>query len=281
MKPYLTSIIYLFLFLIFFSLWGFYWAVRPIRITSSITPKDFGVKYESISFKTSDNILIKGWFIPSPLPHAKTIILLHGYPADKGNILPSRLFLYHNYNLLFIDFRYFGESGGHYSSVGKNEVLDLLAAIRYLHSRGINEVGVWGFSLGGAVALMAAEQTPEIKAIIAESSYASLNQMVYEYYRIPLLRYPLGQLTRLWAWIFLQEDIATVSPADSAKKLRIPILLIHSKSDNVISFQNALLLQQALKNNNKTEIIFNEGLSHGEPFNDYEKTIKRFFDNNL
>lgn len=281
MKPYIITIIYVCLFLVIFSLFGFYWAIRPIRITSSITPKDYGVDYENIAFRTSDNKLIKGWFIPSKNPHAKTIILLHGYPADKGNILPSRLFLHHSYNLLFLDFRYFGESEGYYSTAGKNEILDVLAAIKYLHSRGINSVGIWGFSVGGAVALMTAEKAPEVKAVVAESSYARMDWMAYEYYRIPLLRYPLGMLTRFWAWLFLHEDILSVSPANSAAKLKIPVLLIHSESDNVIPFKHALLLKEAFKDNKTALAIFNQGLSHGESFANYEITVKSFFDKNL
>jgi pimeloyl-ACP methyl ester carboxylesterase len=203
MKLLLNILAALVVFLIAFSLWGFYWAIRPLRITSSITPTTFGVAYENISFRTKDHVLLKGWYIPSPNPRAKTIILLHGYPADKGNILPSRMFLHSDYNLLLFDFRYFGDSEGNYSTAGKNEVLDLLAAIDYLKYRGIDKVYVWGFSLGGAVALMAAEKTSAIQSVIAESSYARLDWMAYEYYPFPLLRYPLGELTRFWAWLFL------------------------------------------------------------------------------
>lgn len=281
MKPYVITMLYVCLFLVIFSLFGFYWAIRPIKITSSLTPKDYGVDYENVSFRTSDNILIKGWFIPSKNPHAKTIILLHGYPADKGNILPSRLFLHHSYNLLFLDFRYFGESEGYYSTAGKNEILDVLAAIKYLHSRGINSVGIWGFSVGGAVALMTAEKAPEIKAVVAEASYARMDWMAYEYYRIPLLKYPLGMLTRFWAWLFLHEDILSVSPAHSAEKLKISVLLMHSENDNVIPFKHALLLKEALKNNKKSIVIFNQGLLHGESFANYENTVTSFFDKNL
>jgi uncharacterized protein len=94
-------------YIIMTSLWGFYWAIHPpFRLSSQITPAYFGLQYEDISFYTIDNVLIKGWFIKSAKPQAKTIILLHGYPADKGDILPSRLFLHNEFNLLFIDFRY-------------------------------------------------------------------------------------------------------------------------------------------------------------------------------
>lgn len=278
MKTIFNGLALLLAFSLFFSLWGFFFALRPIRMISPVTPKDFGIPYEDISIKTSDNILIRAWFIPSTNSKAKTIILLHGYPADKGNILPAMIFLHPYYNLLLFDFRYFGQSGGHYSTIGKDEVLDLEAVIKYLHSRKINEVGVWGFSLGGAVALRTAVNAPEIKAIVAESTYARLDWMAYEYYPIPLLRYPLGQLTRLWAWLFLRYDIKQVSPADAASKLKIPVLLIHSRSDNVISFKHALMLQEALKNNPNAQVHFVDKETHGEMITDHQRIIKSFFD---
>ena len=144
------------LFFLLTSLWGFYVTVRPPKLHSKITPQDLGVEFEAISFETDDNISLSGWFIPTTTENAKTIILLHGYPADKGNILPSLLFLNEQYNLLLFDFRYLGESEGSYSTIGAKETKDLQAAISYLNTRGINQVGIWGFSMGGAVALMAA-----------------------------------------------------------------------------------------------------------------------------
>ena len=267
--------------IILLSLWGFYFAIRPFRIISSITPKNFGIPYEQVSFRTKDNIVLRGWFIPSKKPHAKTIILLHGYPADKGDILSSQLFLQDTYNLFLFDFRYFGESEGHYSTIGKYEVFDLLAAIQYLQSRKIDKVGVWGFSLGGAVGLMTAPFAPEIKAIIAKSSYARLDWMAYSYYPIPLLRYVLGTLMRLWGGIFFQFDIKNISPALAAEKLTIPILLIYSKQDRVVPIHHGLLLQQALQHNPHFKMMIMEQGQHGQFIQDEEKIVREFFNRYL
>lgn len=256
-------------------------AIKPFKIESSITPEKLGVPYETIYFVTKDNVTLDGWFIKSNNPKAKTIILLHGYPADKGDIFPAMFFLHEHYNLFLFDFRYFGKSGGSYSTVGKDEVLDLQAAIAYLQTRGVNEVGVWGISMGGAVALMTAPQSPAIKAIVSESTYARLDLILRDYYRIPFLRYPLAQLTRLWAWLFLHVDIAQVSPALAAEKLQIPVLLIHSKGDTVVPFEHALLLEKSLSHNKDAQIIFVDENAHGESIKDYQTIIRKFFDESL
>lgn len=281
MKAILIILVASLAFILIMSLLGFYLAIRPFKFTSYLTPATFGVNYEPVAFRTQDGLLIRGWFIPNVKPAAKTIILLHGYPADKGNVLPGTLYLHHDFNLLYFDFRYFGESEGGYTTIGKNEVNDLLAAIHYLHRRGINEVGVWGLSLGGAVALLTAPEAPAIKAMVIESSYARLDWLAVDYYSIPLLRNVLAQFTRFWARIFLHVDLTALSPARAAEKANIPILLIHSKQDTVVPIKHAEWLQKALQKNPHATIMFTEKNKHGEPIENYQMIIKKFFKDNL
>jgi dipeptidyl aminopeptidase/acylaminoacyl peptidase len=68
-----------------------------------------------------------------------------------------------------------------------------------------------------------------------------------------------------------------ISPVSAAGKLKIPVLLIHSKTDKIVSFKHGLLLQDALSKNPKAKIIFNDN-AHGEPIVDYQKRVKKFFD---
>ena len=263
--------------LIIISLWGFYSSIRPPKIISSLTPRDLKMNYEDVSFKTADGLTLRGWYIPSAKGTQKTLILLHGYPADKGNILPALAFLHEDFNLLLFDFRYLGRSEGSYSTAGAKEVEDLLAAIQFLKSRGVKEVGVWGFSMGGAVTLMAIEKAPEIRAVISESSYASLADMTFELLPIPLLNYPIAYLVGIWAKLFLGIDVRDASPADRIRNTKIPILLIHSSADAVIPFSHARLLQQALAKNPNAEFWFHEQFAHGQLASDYRTRIKDFF----
>ncbi len=275
----LLLIVFFFLFL---SGWGFYISIRPPRILSDATPGHFRLDYEEVSFVTEDQITLRGWFIPNKQgATAKTIIALHGYPADKGNILPVVAFLSQKYNLLLFDFRYLGASGGRYSTIGADETRDLRSAVAFLKSRGIQEVGLWGFSMGAAVALMAAPKLPEVKAIVSESSYARLDLMAPALFQIPILKYPLAWLTGLWARVFLGINLKQVSPQDSVKSLNIPVLVSHSKTDQTIPFQHALLLQEALKDNPRAEFWFHEDLYHGQLAEDYQKRIGDFFAANL
>jgi dipeptidyl aminopeptidase/acylaminoacyl peptidase len=277
----LRIFVVLFAVMLVISLWGFYISIRPPKIVSSITPRTYNMQYENVSFQTADGITLRGWHVASAKETNKTLILLHGYPADKGNILPALAFLQKDFNLLLFDFRYLGESEGSYSTAGAKEVEDLLAAIRFLKSRAITEVGVWGFSMGGAVALMAIERAPEIRAVVAESSYASLSEMALEFFKVRLINYPIAYLIGLWAKLFLGIDLRDVSPAEKIRDSEIPILITHSSADAVIPFSQAKSLQQALVNNPRAEFWFSEEFAHGQLHADYQKRLETFFRTNL
>jgi uncharacterized protein len=281
----ITSILRIFVvvvaFLFLISVCGFYISIRPFKIISSITPGAYHMQYENVSFKTADGITLRGWHVPSAKETDKTLILLHGYPADKGDILPALAFLQKDFNLFLFDFRYLGESEGSYSTAGAKEVEDLLAAIRFLKTRGLTEVGVWGFSMGGAVALMAIEKAPEIRAVVAESSYASLSDMALQFFRVRLINYPIAYLIGLWAKLFLGIDLRDASPAESIRNSTIPILITHSSADAVIPFSQAKSLQQALVNNPRAEFWFSEEFVHGQLHGDYQSRLQTFFRKNL
>jgi len=267
--------------LIFASAWLFYISIRPPKMVSSITPRNLNMPYEQVSFTTADGLSLRGWFILSGKRAAKTLILLHGYPADKGNILPALAFLHADFNLLLFDFRYLGESDGSYSTAGAKEVEDLLAAIRFLKTRGIEEVGVWGFSMGGAVGLMTIDKAPEIRAVVSESSYASLTEMALQLFRVPLLNYPMAYLIGFWAKLFLGIDVRDVSPAEKVRNTTVPILITHSSTDAVIPFSQAKTLQGALINNPRAEFWFNDEFAHGQMGSDYQRRVRNFFQKHL
>jgi dipeptidyl aminopeptidase/acylaminoacyl peptidase len=277
----LRIILVLVAFLFLISVCGFYVSIRPPKIISSITPRAYNMQYENVSFKTGDGITLRGWHVPSEKQTDRTLILLHGYPADKGDILPALAFLQKDFNLLLFDFRYLGESEGSYSTAGAKEVEDLLAAIRFLKTRAITEVGVWGFSMGGAVALMAIEKAPEIRAVVAESSYASLFQMALQYFKVRLINYPIAYLIGLWAKLFLGIDLRDASPAERIRNSAIPILITHSSTDTVVPFSHAKLLQQALINNPRAEFWFNSEFAHGQLDAEYKTRLQNFFSTNL
>ncbi|MEO8402509.1 MAG: hypothetical protein ABI597_12080 [Gammaproteobacteria bacterium] len=79
----------------------------------------------------------------------------------------------------------------------------------------------------------------------------------------------------------MQIDINKISPAKLAEKINIPILLIHSRSDNFIPFYHAELLEKSLQHNPNVKTIFTHNKRHGELIENHQSIIKKFFDDNL
>ncbi len=135
----------------------------------------------SITFQSADGALLRGEFW-AQTRGAPTIVLSHGFH------LPSRFFrsvaaLEYAYgaNILLFDYRGHGESAWLPTTCGNAEVSDLGAAVAVAASQGETiggQVYIHGFSMGAAVALLLPPH-PAVAGIIADSSYARLDDMIH------------------------------------------------------------------------------------------------------
>ena len=271
--------------IIIFSFLTFLMSVKPGKWPIEFTPESFGLKYENVTFEAEDGLKLKGWLIPGNKSENKskgTIIMMHGYPTNKANVLPLSLFLLEEYNVFLFDFRSFGESEGSYTTAGYKEVLDLDAAVDYLKSRKDSKhIGAFGFSLGASVAIMG--NNKEIKAIVADSPYSNLNNMIDSMYgNFYFLKYPFIYMTKLYGKLFFGVDTKEVSPENTIRAIDAPILIIHGKKDSQIPVNESLILHNA---NKKTELWILDNADHGETYalnkEEYEKRVLEFFGRNL
>ena len=263
-----------------FSLLSFWLAVRPPRLTVGLRPSDVDLRVEAVSIQTADGLRLAGWL--APRPGAPAVILLHGYPAEKSDLLPLAAALHARFTVLLVDFRYFGESEGRVTTLGFRERDDVRRAVDLLHARGFTPVGVFGFSMGGAVGLLAAAEEPRIKAVVAYAAFADLRILGQELYAyLWVLRGPFVALLRLWARLFLGADITRPSPAEASARLGIPVFLIHSRQDDQIPFAHAERLQRALATNGGAQFAFVDRARHGELGRELERRVADFFGEHL
>jgi len=268
-------------FVILFSLLTFIMSIKPGKWPIEFTPESFKVKYENVTFESSDGLKLKAWFIPSNKSN-DTIIVMHGYPTNKADVLPFSMFLLKRFNVFLFDFRSFGESEGSYTTAGFKEVKDLDGAVKYLKSRkDVKNIGVLGFSLGGSVAIM--NKNNDVKAIVADSAYSSLNNIIEVMYKnFYFLKQPFVYLTRIYGKIFFNIDPKDISPATAIKNIDKPVLIIHGDKDRQIPVNEAHRLHNANKDS-KLWIVKNA--DHGETYalnkKEYEKRVLEFFKKNL
>jgi len=258
------------------SLMSFWLAVRPPRIAAPLRPEDFRLTVEDVTITADDGVKLAAWLVPRA--GAPAVVLLHGYPAEKADLLPIAAALAPRFTVLLVDQRYFGDSGGRATTIGFRERGDLRRAIDVLVARGHGPVGVFGFSLGGAVALLAAAEDPRIRAVAAYAPFADLKSLAYELYGwLGPLKYPFVLLLRAWARLFLGHDVTALSPERACAALAVPVLLIASRGDEQIPFAHAERLRQALGGNARAEVVFMDRGRHGELPDGFDARLAQFF----
>jgi pimeloyl-ACP methyl ester carboxylesterase len=258
------------------SLVSFWLAVRPPRMAIPLAPADVKLEVEEVTIPTDDGLRLSAWLIARP--GAPAIVLLHGYPADKADMLPLAAALARRFTVLLVDLRYFGRSEGRATTLGFKERADLRRVVDVLAARGFDRVGVFGFSLGGAIAIAAAAEEPRIGAVAAYSPFADLRALAHELYAwMGPLRYPFVGLMRLWSRLFLGADVTAFPPVAAAARLAIPVYLIASRDDEQIPFRHAERLRDALAGNPRADFEFMDQGRHGMLAPDAEQRLERFF----
>lgn len=231
------------------------------------TPEDIGLAFQSVTIPTPDGERIHGWYVPHvPDKDPRGVVLFfHGNAGNISHRLDSiRLFQGIGLDVLIIDYRGYGESTGKPSEKGL--YLDGEAAWDYLvDERGIapERIVLFGRSLGAVVASrVAGAHSPG--GLIIESGFTSGADMAARLY--PFL--PARLVTRL--------EFPLV---DFVRTVGSPVLVIHSRDDEIIPFDMGHTIYEAVPGQEKTFLEIwgghNTGFILSEPV--YVPALEEFF----
>lgn len=221
---------------------------------------------------TDDGIRIAGWYIPAgdgAGPTAATVVLVHGFGANKSGILKWGEGLHENFNLVAFDMRNAGRSTGDTTTAGVLERKDLRAIIDWLEgTKRPAQIGVLGDSLGAATGLAEAVDDPRVRAIALDSMHTRLRYQVEA--RLSHAGHPAYPGT--WA-IFLAMrirtgvDIGSIDAEDELSKWgRRPMLLTHGTADNEdLPARTQAFFDEARAMGIPAELRFCEGAGHNAP----------------
>jgi uncharacterized protein len=234
---------------------GFYGALqltRPPRWGSTDHPDRWGLPHPEIqTLPSRDGLHLAAWWFSDPSATA-SVIVCHGRGGDKRTSLWVAADLFPTYNVLLLDLRGHGDSGGACSSAGYLERLDVLGAVDWLLERvGHQPIGVLGISMGAAAAIHAAAGSAAVSAVVADSPFARLYSPVRE--AICARGYPRAVSPVLaWSVCTLASWMGTPrgpwrDPLDVVDRIAPrPLLIIHGEADQMIPVENAhALLEQA------------------------------------
>ena len=244
-------------------------AVHPKRHPVKVTPAQAGWAYEDVSFKAEDGLTIKGWYVPAKSASKKTLVMVHGITANRDWFMRTGMLamVHDEYNVLAIDLRAHGESEGRVTSFGYHESLDVIAAVKYLKGRGLDQVALYGVSLGGASAIRAAAVLPEVRAVVSDCAYATVRHAFAGF--ITMAKVPSPQLvaaaTVARANRLVGVDMADTEPLTQVGKLAPrPFFVIHGEKDKNVSVENSRLNFEAAGNGLKKDLWIVPGGIHAE-----------------
>jgi pimeloyl-ACP methyl ester carboxylesterase len=249
------------------------------------TPISYGLNFRWIEFQSPDGILLKGWYIPAPGNARGTIIYCHGLNRTRTEMLPRAVFAHGlGYNGLLFDFRHAGQSGGETTTLGYQERLDVLGAARYAlqEEKAARPVIAWGVSMGAAAALMAAADSPDVAAVISDSTFLSLRDTVQHHLRLflRLPAFPLAYEVMYWAaWRggFSPSDLDLEKAVERIGSR--PILFIAVEGDRRMPPAIAWKLYSRAASPAKQLVVL-PGQRHGEGFNQgtqrYQQAVSKF-----
>ena len=185
------------------------------------TPSEWGMDYRDLRLQADDGTELHAWFVPHK-GSDRALLFLHG---NAGNISHrgESLRIFHRLGLsvLIIDYRGYGRSAGSPSEAGLYR--DARAGWDWLTTAGgfdPGEVVVFGRSLGGVVAAQLASQVSP-GGLILESTFSSAEDAAR-------LLFPL--LSRV-VWLRYELDAAAY-----IRRVRAPILILHSPDDEIIPY---------------------------------------------
>jgi dipeptidyl aminopeptidase/acylaminoacyl peptidase len=221
--------------------WGWYSAGLVMSLPREpveILPSAFGLVYEDVEFASFDGVVLKGWFVSSPRPSDVTLLMCHGRGASRSDILPETQSLASRggYNLFYFDFRNHGLSGGNKNTLGRWESEDVLSALRWVKENRptrARRMGLYGMSMGGAAAIVAAAGEPAFEAVAAESAFTSAKASIVRY--AGLFHHVLAWMvpyTFLWVRLRLGFDVEEFSPERYVARISPrPLFLLQGSAD--------------------------------------------------
>lgn len=239
---------------------------------------------EDVYIQSHDGLTLHGRFYDVS-KDAPTIIVFHGYrsPTLRDCAGGFSLGLKLGYNVLAVDQRAHGTSGGRVISFGIKERYDCLKWVEYVRRRLGNDTPIIlsGISMGAATVLMSAslDLPKNVRGIMADCPYSSPSAIIRKVCKDmgypPVLAYPF-----LWlgALIYGGFRLNSCDAVSAVKNTDIPILLIHGGDDRFVPCEMSRQIYENCSDHAQLHIFpdAGHGLSYIIDHQRYEKICTQF-----
>ena len=223
-----------------------YFPVNHVPSTADVGLTDV----ETVTFPTTDGLLLNGWFLLNRTAAAKgAVIILNGNGANRAYRAPLAAALQnYGYQVLLFDYRGYGENGG--TPTERGLIADARSARTYLVSRpdvDASRLVYFGESLGSAVAIALAATHDPI-AMVLRSPFTSLVDVGrFHYFFLPVK-------------LFLWDQFASL---DVIHGVECPVLVIAGDRDSIVPVDQSRRLYDKIRTSKDLLII--NGADHNDP----------------
>src|SRR5579859_2349851 len=211
---------------------------------------------EDFNVTSFDGAPLHGWKVRAENSNGSWVLLFHGVSDNRIGVIGQSDFLLQNgYNVVMMDARSHGDSGGPIATYGWLERKDTSAIIDALESsEKPQHLFALGESMGAGIALQSAGADSRIEAVVAEASFANLQEAAYDY--AGLRQYPLLGKTLFapgaWLMVYRGEKLAgfpaaEVSPEKAVASRAFPVLIICDAEDHALPCRHSEMIFRAAK----------------------------------
>lgn len=185
----------------------------------------------------SGDVPLSGWFFKNPANAGCGVVFLHGYRSTRYQVLTFTPSLWkRGCDMLAYDARGHGDSGDAYHTFGYYEKEDAILALDWMSERTslpYNRLALFGVSYGAATSLQAAPDVPDLGFVIADAPYSEMEEIVAYQGRqmFPSLAPIVEPGALLMTELRTGMDVEETAPENLVAAAAMPILLIHSKTD--------------------------------------------------
>ncbi|OIO25514.1 hypothetical protein AUJ14_04085 [Candidatus Micrarchaeota archaeon CG1_02_55_22] len=237
-----------------------------------------------LSIESPSGANLAALFDESPGSH-RAVVMAHGLGSHKGSTFYAQLaprLVEKGISCLRVDLYGHGESTGDFEKLTPSKaVQDLVAAVRYLFTKGYSRIGLVGSSFGGNAALLAAAQLPDTAALVLRapvSDYASLwrerlsAKELEEWRTTGKRHYGSFEGRNYQLGYCYYEDSVSLEEYVKAETVSVPTLLLHGTADDVVPIAQSRKLAKHLPN---CELIELDSANHrlDGPNNAFETAV--------